>query len=160
MSATTPKAQALSHKDEPPDAGSTEGFKGHHLENVRRQYPARDQAAQLLPDSRTTVVQRQRAAEKAAAPLYVTSPARAAELREIAAKTRDHQERIRKALATGELTAPEAVRLLDTLQPHARLCELRQSGRAILPRWVLAVTAHGHTRRVKAYSLAGEGGAA
>jgi Helix-turn-helix domain len=108
-------------------------------------------------DNRSAVAHMQRLAEQAArrnAPIYSTSPARRAELRGIAVSTNDHHARLRQAMASGaEVTAVEAAQYLDTLQPHARLTELRQGGVLILSRWVSARTASGGTRRLMAYRL-------
>ena len=104
-------------------------------------------------DSRTAVARAIARAEREIAPIYTPTAARRRELQRIAATTPQHYLRLRKAMATDEVTAVEAVDYLDTCQPHARLRELRKAGVPVLWRWVSMRTATGGTRRVKAYRI-------
>lgn len=90
------------------------------------------------------------------APLHRTSAARRAELLRIRSNTFEHAERVKKALRTGWLTAEEIATHLDSREPHARLCAIREE-QPLLDRWVTTLTATGNSRRVKAYRLTTRG---
>jgi hypothetical protein len=103
-------------------------------------------------DSRMQVVKQQRRSEREMAHPYRTSGTRTAQLRQIAATTYSHELRVIKSMTTGEITAEEAVKYLDTAEPHARLNAIRER-LPVIDRWVLTPTATGSVRRVKAYRL-------
>lgn len=121
-----------------------------HLQRHKR-------APQLLADSRSLVIAKQRADEKKAASIFRLTPKRRAQLRRIALTIGGHDQRILRALKTGELTAAHAVEELDAQQPHARFSGLRHAGFLLVSRWVRLATATGGTRLVKAYTLAKNG---
>lgn len=133
--------------------GAAQGVNADGRADGRRDSQGAGQGAQLFADSRSRVAAAVRAAELREAQLFAVTPERAAHLRLIAATKYAHRERMVEALQTGELTAADAATYLDTQQPHARLCGLREEGLPVVSRWVLTLTKNGHTRRVKAYRM-------
>ncbi len=117
------------------------------------------------PDSRTEVVEQDRAAErkaKASPPFEPTSAEKAATLLNVLDGNSGNSVSgqcsrfVLAAAAAGEVSCMEAQCYLDIRCPPARVLELRKAGYSIADRWIRQTSERGHIHRTKAYFLVGK----
>jgi len=115
-------------------------------------------------DSRTSVIQAQRRAEREAqlkAQVVGTSLSKRQAFKELLAATpgvgtESQNSRMLRALRIGPVTRMECARYLDMQHAAARVLQLKHAGHEISGEWVRQLSEHGRLHRTKQYRLVHE----